>query len=87
MILANCVIDQPNDIYEIEDDENILILGMDSISIFKVVTELEDEYGIEFDDEDLKNDNLKSISNIVGCVEIYLKMKRFFLYFGYPLIS
>ncbi|HCR41532.1 MAG TPA: hypothetical protein DIW41_11585 [Lachnospiraceae bacterium] len=32
---------------EIDDNENILILGMDSISILKVVTELEDEYNIE----------------------------------------
>lgn len=61
-------------ISEIGDDENILILGMDSISILKVVTELEEEYDIEFDDEDLNYDNLKSISSIANCVE-YIRNK------------
>lgn len=63
------LVDFKKSIYEIEDDENILILGMDSISILKVVTEIEDEYDIEFDDEDLNYDNLKSISSIASCIE------------------
>ncbi|WMJ86446.1 phosphopantetheine-binding protein [Anaerocolumna sp. MB42-C2] len=61
-------------INEIDDNENILILGMDSISILKVVTELEDEYNIEFDDEDLNYDNLKSINSMIDCVEKYRRM-------------
>jgi len=59
---------------EIDDNENILILGMDSISILKVVTELEDEYNIEFDDEDLNYDNLKSINSMIDCEEKYRRM-------------
>ncbi len=56
-------------IEEISLDDNLLILGMDSIASLKVVVELENEYDIEFDDEILTYDNLKSISSIVNCVE------------------
>ncbi|MCG8501727.1 MAG: phosphopantetheine-binding protein [Firmicutes bacterium] len=56
-------------IEEISLDDNLLILGMDSIASLKVVVELKNEYDIEFDNEILTYDNLKSISSIVNCVE------------------
>lgn len=67
--IINNLVDLQKPISEINSDDNLLILGMDSIATLKVVVELENIYDIEFTDEILTYDNLKSINSIVNCVE------------------
>lgn len=44
-------------------------LGMDSIQVMTVITDLEDIYDMEFADEDMDMDYLLIVSNLVDSVE------------------
>ena len=44
-------------------------LGMDSIQVMMVITDLEDIYDMEFADEDMDMDYLLIVSNLVDSVE------------------
>ncbi len=48
-------------------DEGIL----DSIDIVTIITEIEEEYGIEIDPDDIDPDNFQSASSILKMVEEY----------------
>ena len=52
-------------IAEISNDENLYNLGLDSLNVVKLVVGLEDEFDIEFEDDDIAGGNWKNINTIV----------------------
>lgn len=55
---------------ELTDDYPLIERGaVDSLGIFSIVAFLEDEFGIELQDEELVPDNFSSISNISALVK------------------
>jgi acyl carrier protein len=57
-ILPNTTEDQ------ISDDSDIFALGLDSINAMNLIFRLQDEFGIEFDMNEINLDNFKTVSNI-----------------------
>ena len=53
---------------KIELDESLLSLGIDSISIIKVILSIEEKFSFTFSDEDLTVDNFINIERIIGYV-------------------
>ena len=51
IIKTNIDLEDPSEEIGLEDD--LLLLGINSISFVKIVVALEDEFDMEFDDEDL----------------------------------
>lgn len=56
---------------EIGYDEDITVLGISSRSYVMLLVALEDEFGIEIDDEDMSFENFKTINKIAA----YIKSK------------
>ncbi len=46
-------------------DEDLFMLGMDSISAVRVIIAIENEFGFEFSEEDLVGETVKDIRSIV----------------------
>jgi acyl carrier protein len=57
-ILPNTTEDQ------ISDDSDIFTLGLDSVNAMNLIFRLQDEFGIEFDMNEINLDNFKTVSNI-----------------------
>lgn len=56
-------------IEEIENDEDLTKLGMNSISTIELVVEVEAKYDFEFNDEDLLVENFKTIERLATYIE------------------
>ncbi|MBO4347249.1 MAG: acyl carrier protein [Lachnospiraceae bacterium] len=54
---------------EIDDDEELLIVGIDSINLVSLILLIEDKYDISFDIEDIDMENFNTISKISQKVE------------------
>lgn len=54
---------------KIKNDENLFTLGEDSMNFIKVVVQIEDELGIEFQDYEIGKQNWTTIDNIYKLVE------------------
>jgi acyl carrier protein len=52
-----------------DDSDLINDIGMDSIQIMQLVVELENEFNIEFDDDDLVMENLAKVNNLVQLID------------------
>jgi len=50
-------------------EEELFSLGVDSLNIIKIIMKLEDLYQIDFEDDDLHIDNLKTMASIAGLIE------------------
>ncbi|WP_250886672.1 phosphopantetheine-binding protein [Bacillus sp. SM2101] len=57
-----------NDI-EFSKEDNLLELGIDSMTFIRLVVEIEDEFDIEIEDEEIILENFESFSSIVQLVE------------------
>lgn len=53
----------------IKNNENLYNLGLDSLNVVKLVIAIENEFDIEFDDDDIASDNWKSIDAIVNLLK------------------
>ncbi len=54
----------------LDDDESLLDLGIiDSTGVLEMVAFVEEEFGIEVNDEELVPENLDSISNLAAYIE------------------
>lgn len=54
----------------LEDD--LTSFGLDSLNAIEIVVNLESEFDIQIDDDDLLIDNLSSIHKIMGLIDKYL---------------
>jgi len=64
------------DINEIKPDDNLLLLGMDSLSTLKLVVDIENEFKILFGDDDFIIDNFKTINKLKEIIEKKLDKKE-----------
>lgn len=55
--------------YETDINANLLDCGLDSLQMIRVIVELEQMLGIEFDDEDLLMANFGTIKSIMEFIE------------------
>ena len=51
-------------INEVENDENLFNIGLDSLNIVKLIIAIENEFDIIFDDEEIATTNWKNINSI-----------------------
>lgn len=49
---------------EIENDDNLFNIGLDSLNIVKLIIAIENEFDIIFDDEEIATTNWKNINSI-----------------------
>jgi len=55
---------------EIGDDENLMDeYNIDSVNLFEIIVGLEDEFGIQLEEEDFNVETFSTVSNIAGFVE------------------
>ncbi|WP_432409059.1 acyl carrier protein [Wukongibacter sp. M2B1] len=58
-------------IESLDYDTQLLSLGIDSILALSILVEIEDEFHVEINDEDLNMDRIKNISNFADLVRSY----------------
>lgn len=68
--LINNVVEQPLP-ENIDEDEDLGAYGLDSITLIRVFIIFEDEFSIEFDDNDVLAENMKTISKIRAILSRY----------------
>lgn len=56
-------------IEEVGIEDDLMNLGMNSINSIKVIVAIEEEFGFEFDDEDLNFENFRNIRKLVSYIE------------------
>lgn len=56
-------------INEIENNENLFTLGVDSMNFIKIIVQIEDGMEIEFQDYEIEKRNWMTINNIYKLVE------------------
>ena len=57
---------------KINEETDLIQLGIDSLMTVELVLGLEEAFDIEFDDSDLEMENLKSVRDIVTLVNKYV---------------
>ena len=57
---------------EIDFDDDLVNLGIDSIKKVEMIIALENEFNIEFDESELDPSKLKKVSNVLKLVSDYL---------------
>jgi acyl carrier protein len=72
-ILEELLFDQPHAVLT-NDDELLEKKIIDSMALVQLISFIEEQYGIEVDDEDLKLENFKTINHI----KKYIESKRRF---------
>lgn len=81
-MVKDFVIDYIQREYTIPDDVDIMNLNfveqgyVDSLGLIQFIYTLEDEFGITFSDEDLKNDDLKVVGKLISIVESKIEDER-----------
>lgn len=60
---------------EIGLDDNLVSLGLNSITFIKVVVECEKAFDIEFDDEELDYEVFDTLEKICNCIESKVSMR------------
>lgn len=69
------------DLLELEEDEITLEadlrddLGLDSVDMFEMLSELEDTYGLTIEVEELMELNISTLEDVVGMVQMLIKRK------------
>lgn len=56
-------------ISNIKEEDNLVDYGMDSLNIIKVILAIEEEYNIEFEEEELNFENFTSFLSIKNLIE------------------
>lgn len=55
---------------DIEDEENLMDeYNIDSVNLFEIIVGLEDEFGIQLEEEDFNVETFSTVSNIAGFVQ------------------
>lgn len=67
--ILNETINLQHPVAEIKLEDDLFAVGMDSLNSIKLIIAIEEEFGFEFDDEDLIADNFRALKNIISYVE------------------
>lgn len=63
------VFGNPDRIDQLGSEQNLTDLGITSVSFIKIIIVLEEEFDIQFEDEDLKFEQLNTIKSVAAYVE------------------
>ncbi len=72
--IIDCNVNLKKIINEVNNNDDLFALGMDSISSIKIVVALEEEFDFEFEDEKLSFETLHTINNILKYLNQRLKL-------------
>lgn len=61
--------DLSKSVTEIKDNENLFLIGVDSINFINIIIGIEDTLHIEFLDQDIARENWESVNSIFNLVE------------------
>ncbi|SDN48756.1 acyl carrier protein [Fictibacillus solisalsi] len=67
-VIMNCLKKVLHNV-EFDHESNLLDLGIDSMTFIRLVVEIEDEFDIEIEDEEIVLQNFESVESIVKLVE------------------
>ena len=56
----------------LREDELLIESGVDSLSLVTLIVSIEEEFGITFFDDDLRPENLRTLSSLISLTEKYL---------------
>lgn len=62
------VLENSDDIANLKPEDSLLDYGITSINYIRIIVEIEQEYGIEFDDDDLSIETLKTLNDLVDYI-------------------
>mgnify|MGYP004437679629 CR=1 FL=1 len=71
-IISKNVVETGEEIIELNMDDKLIDIGLNSLSYVKSIVEIENEFGFEFDDEDLDFREIESIKDIYDKIIEYL---------------
>lgn len=60
---------------ELNDDDDLFALGVDSLNVVRIILAIEDEFNIQINDDDLSIDNLGTINSINNLISNILSQK------------
>ncbi|WP_151736042.1 phosphopantetheine-binding protein [Paenibacillus tengchongensis] len=58
------------DIYEINDDYDLFLIGIDSLNLVQLIFALEEKYEIVFDEDMIDVDRFKTINEIIKTISV-----------------
>ncbi len=67
IIMENAELTIP--IEQVGNEDDLMSLGMDSINSIKVILAIEQEFGFEFQDDELNFENFLNIKKLALCIE------------------
>lgn len=72
--ISNILNIEPEKIREISRDETLNRIGVDSVNFIEVVISLEDEFNVEFEDDELLLQNLNTINKLTNIIKQKLSL-------------
>ncbi len=57
------------DITNIDQDDELIEYGLDSLNLVKVILAIEERYNIEFSEEELEFENFSTLKKIINIIE------------------
>lgn len=58
---------------EIEEDVDLNVYGIDSLAKVQLLVELEEVFGIEFEEDDINQDNFNNVMSIKNIISKYIE--------------
>ncbi len=68
-IIAMVLRVEPEQVRRMSGDESLNTIGLDSLNCMDIVVQIEEEFGVTFNDEELLMDNLNSINKLSGILK------------------
>lgn len=57
---------------ELDENESLIESGVDSLALVSLIVSIEYAFNVEFSDDDLQPENLKTVSSLIELVEKFL---------------
>lgn len=57
---------------DLDENESLIESGVDSLALVSLMVSIEYAFNVEFSDDDLQPENLKTVSSLIELVEKYL---------------
>ncbi len=57
---------------DLDENESLIESGVDSLALVSLIVSIEYAFNVEFSDDDLQPENLKTVSSLIDLVEKYL---------------
>ncbi len=61
--------EDPEVVDNISLDDNLTTYQLNSVSFIKIIVEIENEFDIEFDDEEISIETFETLEDVIHCIE------------------